>query len=62
MPFRLQRYNLEGKYEKGFLMYIAGTLNHAYVDESMSAEEVKSLEVVNHLLKEASLDQVGISL
>jgi len=46
MLLRLQRYNLDVKYKKGPLMYIADTLSCAYLDEMVSCEEVKSLELV----------------
>jgi len=49
MLLRLQRYNLDVKYKKGPLMYIADTLSYAYLDETVSCEEVKSLELVDHL-------------
>ncbi|KAL9975311.1 hypothetical protein ACROYT_G012464 [Oculina patagonica] len=49
MLLRLQRYNLDVKYKKGPLMYIADTLSRAYLDETVSCEEVKSLELVDHL-------------
>ena len=48
MLLRLQRYNLEVKYEKGSLMFIADTLSRAYLGEMLPSEEVKSLERVNH--------------
>ena len=34
MLLRLQRYNLDVKYKKGPLMYIADTLSRAYLDET----------------------------
>ena len=75
MLLRLQHYNLDVKYKKGPLMYIADTLSRAYLDETVSCEEVKSLELVDHLEtlrvspsrlaqieKESSQDQVCKSL
>lgn len=48
MLLRLQRYNLEVKYKKGPLMFIADTLSRAYLRETVPSEEVKSLELVDH--------------
>jgi len=49
MLLRLQRYNLEVRYKKGPLIYIADTLSPAYLNETASCEEVKSLELVDHI-------------
>ena len=35
MLLRLQRYNLEVRYERGPLMYIADTLSRAYLKETL---------------------------
>ena len=48
MLLRLQRYNLEVKYKKGSLMFIADTLSRAYLGEMLPSVEVKSLELVDH--------------
>ena len=48
MLLRLQRYNLEVKYKKGSLMFIADTLSRAYLGKMLPSEEVKSLELVDH--------------
>ena len=48
MLLRLQCYNLEVKYKKGSLMFIADTLSRAYLGEMLPSEEVKSLELVDH--------------
>ena len=45
MLLRLQRYNLEVRYKKGPLIYIADTLSPAYLNETASCEEVKSHSV-----------------
>ena len=45
---RLQRYNLQVRYKEGPLMFIADTLSRAYPRGTLSSEEVKSLEVVDH--------------
>lgn len=42
---RLQRYNLEVRYKKGPLIYIADTLSPAYLNEMASCGEVKSHSV-----------------
>ena len=49
MLLRLQRYNLEVRYKRGPLMYIADTLSRAYLKETLPSEEVKSLELVDHI-------------
>ena len=56
MLLRLQRYNLEVKYKKGSLMFIADTLSRAYLGEMLPSEEVKSLELVYHT------ENLGVSL
>ena len=48
MLLQLQRYNLEVKYKKVSLMFIADTLSRAYLGEMLPSEEVKSLELVDH--------------
>ena len=40
MLLRLQRYNLEIKYKKGSLMFIADTLSGAFLGEILPSEEV----------------------
>ena len=49
MLLRLQRYNLEVRYKRGPLMYIADTLSRAFLKETLPSEEVKSLELVDHI-------------
>ena len=49
MLLRLQRYNLEVRYKRGPLMYIADTLRRTYLNETLPSEEVKSLELVDHI-------------
>ena len=48
MLLRLQRYNLEVKYQKGSLMFTTYTLSHGYLRKMLLSEEVKSLELVDH--------------
>ena len=49
MLLRLQRYNLDVRYKRGPLMYIADTLSRAYLPETLPSEEVKSLELLDHI-------------
>jgi len=49
MLLRPQRYNLEVRYKKGPLIYIADTLSPACFNETASSEEVKCLELVDHI-------------
>ena len=49
MLLRLQRYNLDVRYKRGPLMYIVDTLSRAYLPETLPSEEVKSLELVDHI-------------
>ena len=48
MLLRLQRYNLEVKYQKVSLMFTTYTLSHGYLRKMLPSEEVKSPEVVDH--------------
>ena len=41
-------FNLEVKYKKGSLMFIAVTLSRAYLGKMLPSEGVKSLELVDH--------------
>ena len=47
MLLRLQRHNLDVRYKKSPLMLIADTLSRAQLEESLSSEEVKALELVD---------------
>ena len=49
MQLRLQRYNLKVRFKRGPLMYIADTLSRAYLKETLLSEEVKFLELVDHI-------------
>ena len=49
MLLHLQRYNLDVRYKRGALMYIVDTLSRAYLPETLPSEEVKSLELVDHI-------------
>ena len=49
MLLHLQRYNLEVRYKKDPLMYIADSLSRTYLLETASCEEVKSLELMDHI-------------
>ena len=49
MLLRLQRYNLDVRCKRGPLMYIADTLSRVYLLETLPSEEVKSLELVDHI-------------
>ena len=49
MLLHLQCYNLAVRYKKVPLMYIADILNRTYFRETASCEEVKSLELVDHI-------------
>ena len=49
MLLRLQCYNLEVRYKRGPLMYIADTLSRAYLKDTLPSEEMKSLELVDHI-------------
>ena len=45
MLLRLERYNLHVRYKRGPLMLIAHTLSRSYLKETLTSEEVKSLEL-----------------
>ena len=48
MLLKLQKYNLQVKYKKGEMMFLADTLSHAYLPEVNTCEFAQNLEKVDH--------------